>query len=63
MNVTDRSHRGLQFALVFNILVFIIYGIRMILGSRPWYTWFILLSLAVNVATFTTIVRSRQPNS
>ncbi len=45
--------------LALNLVLFITYSIFMIMGNRPFYSWFILLILGANIFTHSVILRSR----
>lgn len=59
MSMTHRARRRNQVMLALNLVLFITYSIFMILGSRPFYSWLILLVLGANILTHSVILRSR----
>jgi hypothetical protein len=63
MSDSDRSHRRNQIVLALNALLLITCGIVMIFGYGRPTNWIILLVLVANIATLTSIVRSRPPSS
>jgi tryptophan-rich sensory protein len=59
MSLTHRARRRNQVMLALNLVLFILYSIIMIKGTRPFYGWVILFVLGANVLTHTIILRSR----
>lgn len=59
MSLTHRARRRNQVMLALNLVLFIAYGIFMIMGNRPFYSWLILLVFGANILTHTAILRSR----
>lgn len=59
MSLTHRARRRNQVMLALNLVLFILYSIIMIRGTRPFYGWLILLVLGANIFTHSVILRSR----